>query len=165
MDRKRLIAAAALLVILAGISIFAASLLRSRWESKQGRVGHRIPLQGLSYCSSQQVRPCILSFNLNPQGGMLINVLVHGSTPDFYLRIRHATGEEMYYCEKAGLYSAYVLCTGKTMPIGQTMSFRLVSLEGDATLAEGSFPIIGMALATPDVYFTPTPVTIERLPR
>lgn len=165
MNRKRLIAGAALLVILMILCIFGSSLLLKEWKSNRGQVGHRIPLAGLGYCSSQQVRPCILSFNLNPGGGMLINVLVRGSTPDFYVKVKHDAGEEAYECRHAGLYSTRILCTGKTMPVGKTMSFRLVSIEEDATLAEGSFPIIGMALATPQVYFTPTPVLIDRLPR
>jgi hypothetical protein len=164
-DRKRLIAGAVLLVILTILCISGSSLLLNEWRGKRGQVGHRVPLAGLGYCSSQQVRPCILSFNLNPGGGMLINVLVRGSTPDFYVRVKHDGGEDMYACRHAGLYSTRVLCTGKTMPVGKTMSFRLVSIEEDTTLAEGSFPIIGMALATPQVYFTPTPVLIDRLPR
>lgn len=164
-DRKRLIAGAALFVLLMILCISGSSLLLNEWRGKRGQVGHRIPLAGLGYCSSQQVRPCILSFNLNPGGGMVINVLVRGSTPDFYVRVNHDAGEDTYECRHAGLYSTRVLCTGKTMPVGKTMSFRLVSIEEDTTLAEGSFPIIGMALATPQVYFTPTPILIDRLPR
>lgn len=94
---------------------------------------------------------------------MVINILVHGSSPDFYVKIKRETGEHVYECEKAKTYSINVYCTGDTMPAGETLSFLLISTKENATLAEGSFPIIGLALATPEVYRTPTP--FHREPR
>jgi hypothetical protein len=155
----------ALFVVLIVLCISAANIARNEWKSRQGQIGHREPLPGLGYCSSKQIRPCILSINLRPKGGMLINVLVYGSSPDFYLKIRHEQREYTYECEKDKSYSINVHCTGDTMPVGEPLSFRLTSKAANTTLAEGSFPIIGLALATPDIAMTPTPIPLDRPPR
>jgi hypothetical protein len=96
---------------------------------------------------------------------MLINVLVHGSSPDFYIKIRRKSSEHIYECKKEKSYSINVYCAGEILPVGETMSFLLLSAEENTTLVEGNFPIIGLALATPDIAITPTPVTIDRPPR
>lgn len=96
---------------------------------------------------------------------MLIDVLVHAASPDFYLKIKDEQREYIYECEKAKSYSINVHCTGNTMPVGKILSFSLISKEENITLAEGSFPIIGLALATPDIAMTPTPITIDHPPR
>jgi hypothetical protein len=164
-DRKRLSAGIALLAILIVLCIFGSNIVRNEWKSRQGQIGQREPLPGLGYCSSKQVRPCILSIDLSPGGDMLIDILVHGSSPDFYLKIEREGSEHMYECKKAESYSINVHCTGDILPAGETMSFLLISSAENSTLAEGSFPIIGLALATPDIAITPTPITIDRPPR
>jgi hypothetical protein len=145
--------------------LVGSNIVRNEWESRQGQVGHREPLPGLGYCSSRQLRPCILSINLNPDGGMLITILVHGSSPDFYVKIKRETSEHIYACTREKSYSIHMYCTGDIMPVGEAVSFLLLSTQDDTTLAEGSFPIIGLALATPDIAMTPTPITIDRPPR
>jgi hypothetical protein len=136
----------------------------NKWEARKGRIESREPLPAFGYCSSMPVRPCVISFNLRADGGMIINLLTR-SSQDFYIRTRHETDEYIYECKSAGWNSAYVSCTGKALPVGGTYSFLVVSKEENITLAEGSLPIIGMALATPDVYFTPTPILFNHLPR
>ena len=96
---------------------------------------------------------------------MVINILVRGSSPDFYVKIKREAGEHIYECEKAKSYSVNVYCRGDTMPVGETLSFLLIATEENKTLAEGSFPIIGLALATPEIAMTPTLITIDRPPR
>lgn len=135
-------------------------MIWNEWKGKQGNVEHREPLPGFGYCSSSQVRPCVLSFNLNLDGTMLINILAKGYSEDFYVKIKQDGDEHVYTCKKAEEYSTSVSCTGEAMPIGQTLSFLIVAPEGDTTLAEGSFPIIGMALATPEIRMTPTPISV-----
>ena len=154
-----------LVLILSIVCVSGASLLRKEWQSRQGRLGQREPLPGLAYCSSRQSRPCVLSFNHLPQGGMVINILAHGYSPDFFVKIEREGQEYIYECKKARRYSTTVTCTGQTLPVGEDLLFRLISIQDNLTLATGRFPIIGVALATPDVYFTPTPVTVDRQPR
>lgn len=95
---------------------------------------------------------------------MVINILTDRSSPDFYIKIRSEAGEQMYECKRAREYSTHVTCMGESMPVGETLSFLILSKEENTTLAEGSFPIIGMALATPEISISPTPFT-HREPR
>jgi hypothetical protein len=162
--RKQLIAGIVLFVVLMILCVSGSSIALNEWKNRRGHVGHREPLPGLGYCSSKQIRPCILSFNLNPNGGMLINILVRGFSEDFYVKTKHKGSEYIYECKKNSQYSTHVSCTGKTMPIGEMFSFLIVSTEENVTLAEGSFSIVGLALATPEIAITPTPL-INHSPR
>ncbi|HMB22123.1 MAG TPA: hypothetical protein VKP08_04800, partial [Anaerolineales bacterium] len=115
------------------------------------------------YCSSLRTKPCILSFNLNKDGDMLINVLTD-SLQDFYIKISDEESEHNYECQRVREYSTHVTCTGETLPVGKTLNFLVVSKKDEAPFAQGDFPIIGMALATPQIRITPTPFT-NREPR
>ena len=82
---------------------------------------------------------------------MLVNVLTPGlSFPDFYLKIIHSKGENIYECEKVERFSTSVYCIGEAMRLGEVLQFMIISVDEEATLAEGSFAIIGLALATPE---------------
>jgi hypothetical protein len=164
-DRKRLIAGGGLLVFLMILFVSGASFL-NEWRSKPGEVANRAPLPGLGYCSAQQSRPCILSFQLHPGGGMVMNILARGYSQEFYVKVRQAQQEYIYECKKTERYSIQVTCTGETLPVGEALSFRIISSAENTTLAEGSFPVIGLALATPEVYLTPTYVpAFDRPPK
>lgn len=165
MDRKRLSAGIALLVVLIVLCIFTLNIVRNEWESRQGQVGRHGLLPGFGYCNTQRVRPCILSFKSNPNGSMVINVLVKPRFRNFYIKIRDEKNEYVYTCKKPERKSTEAFCTGKAIPVGKTLSFLFILKEGDTTLAEGSFPVIGMALATPYIAITPTPIPIDRPPR
>jgi hypothetical protein len=156
-NRKQSIAAAILFVIL--LCLAGSVLAWKQWQGEPGQVGQREPLPGFGYCSSRQTRPCILAFNLDAKGSMLINVLVEASSPDFYMKVRYPEGEQTYECKRARKYSIHVTCTGELMPVGKTLSFLMLSKETNLILSEGSFPIIGVALATPEISMTPTPFT------
>lgn len=164
MNRKRLIAGLAMLIVLMLLCGFGSRIALNIWKGRQGQIGQREPLPSLGYCSSQQIRPCILSFNLTPDGDMLINILVRGTAKSFYVKIIHKGSEYIYECKKASQYSTHVSCTGQPMPIGETFSFLIVSKEEDIILVEGSFSIVGLALATPEIAITPTPFD-HRSPR
>ncbi|MGB8984380.1 MAG: hypothetical protein WCC12_21110 [Anaerolineales bacterium] len=167
MNRNRWIAAiVALLVVLMLICISSSILAVRQWQGRQGRVDQRVPLPGISYCSSRQIKPCVLSFNLNPEGNMVINLLVNGSLQNFHAQIRHEDEERLYECKKPGRYSNSATCTGEAVAVGQTVELLLVSTDDNSTLAAGRFAIIGLALATPEVYLTPTPVSVfDRSPK
>lgn len=120
------------------------------WQSRGPGMGEREPIPALAYCSSNDARPCIASFSLDPDGKMLVNVLTPGlSFPAFYLKIIHSEGENVYECEKLERFSTSAYCIGEAMRLGQVLQFMLISVDGEVTLAEGSFAIIGLALATP----------------
>ena len=160
-----MLAGVVILVILTIVMIAGSIILLREWNSRQAQVGHREPLPGLSYCSASQIRPCILSFNLDANRNMVINILTDGSFfSDFYMKVRHEEGEYIYKCQRARQFSINVSCTGETMPVGEPLQFLVVSTGEDIPLAQGSFPIIGLALATPEFAMTPTPIPFFNRP-
>ena len=158
MDRNRLIAGAALAVVL--IVVFVYGLFERRTE--QPRANQRAPLSELGYCSSEDVRPCIVSFSLDSDGNMLVNILTpETSFPAFYLKIIHEAGENIYECQKVKKFPENVYCIGEEMRVGEILQFLILSTREDSLLAEGNFAIIGLALPTPEddltAVITPTP--------
>ncbi len=157
MNRKRLIlgiSISALFIILT-ISGFAWF---KEWQSRQVRVDQRFPLQRLSYCDSEQVMPCIVSFSLGPNGDMIVSFLTTGAFyPDFYLKIKQEEDQHIYSCQKVSKFATSVYCTGAALPLGEIFQFSIFSLKEDVLLAEGNFSIIGLAIGTPEIaLFTPT---------
>jgi hypothetical protein len=149
-NRKQWIAGAvllAVLMILAAGSIIALNELKD----KPGSIGHREPLPGFGYCSSKQIRPCVLAANSKPNGTTVISVLVEPRLRNFYIKIGDEEKEYVYTCEKGERKSIYAFCTGKTMPVGKALSFLVISNKGDTVVASGNFPIVGLALATPEI--------------
>lgn len=156
MTRNRLILGLAVAVSL--ILIFVALALFRQGKSRQARVEERVPLQRLGYCDPSPVSPCVLSFSQDADGNMLVNFLTEGAFyPDFYLTIKTGENEHIYVCDKVNRFATSVYCTGKALPIGETYQFFIFSLKEEILLAQGNFPIIGMALVTPMVISPPTP--------
>ena len=160
MTHKRLllgvsIVAALILMTIAGLILFRI------WEGRQSRVDQRFPLQELKYCGSTPVTPCIVSFSQDADGNMLVSLLTNGAFyPDFYLKITTEETEHIYVCEKTNTFATSVYCTGKLLPVGEVLHFYVISLNGDIVLAQGNFPILGIALAGPDVFAPTSTVTV-----
>ena len=142
---------AVLILIISGLVLFKG------WQSKQAHVDQRFLLQRLSYCSSDQVTPCIESFSQDSNGKMLVNFLTTGAFyPDFYLKINRDGNDHIYTCQKANKFATSVYCIGATLPIGEVFQFSIFSLKEDVLLAEGNFAIIGIALGMPEIFSSPT---------
>ncbi len=156
MDQIRLIMGLVILAMFMILAISGSIILLREWNSRQTHIGGRKPLLSLDYCSSMQVKPCILSFNLDPNGNMVINLLTKSSSPDFYLKIKHNAIESIYECQKVKGSSPHVSCVGEAVALGDVLQFLMISTNEDIPFAEGRFPIIGLALATPEIYSTPT---------
>ena len=140
-----------LILIISGFLVFKGR------QSEQAHIDRRVPLQRLSYCSSDQVTPCIVSFSLDSNGNMIVSFLTAGAFyPDFYLKIKQDEETHIYNCQKVNKFATSVYCTGAALPLGEVFQFLIFSLNEDVLLAEGDFPIIGMALGTPIVFPSPT---------
>jgi hypothetical protein len=132
-------------------------VLFNEWQSGRASVDRRFPLQRLSYCSSDQVTPCIVSFSLDSNGNMLVSFLTTGAFyPDFYLKIKQDENEHIYNCQKVNKFSTNVYCTGAVLPLGEVFQFSIFSLKEEVLLAEGNLSIIGLALGTPVILAPPT---------
>jgi hypothetical protein len=159
-NRKQLILGISISVLL--ILIVSGFLVLKGWQSEQAHIDRRVPLQRLSYCSSDQVTPCVVSFSLDSNGKMIVSFLTTGAFyPDFYLKIKQGEETHIYNCQKVNKFATSVYCTGAALPLGEVFQFSIFSLNEDVLLAEGDFPIIGLALGTPIVFPTPTVGTLS----
>ena len=165
MTRNRLLLGIVFVAVLVILALVGLAQLRDS-NSKQARVDRRFPLQKLGYCSSGPVKPCVVSFSQDSDGKMLVSFLTEGAFyPDFYLTIRTDENDHIYVCEKIDRFATSVYCTGKALPVGAAYQFLIFSINEEVLLAQGSFPIIGLALAMPDIYSSPTPsVTLAGFP-
>lgn len=171
-NHKQLILGSAIAVLL--ISLFASGwIFFKNRQNEQAHLGSRFPLQGLSYCSSNHVTPCIVSFSLDSGGDMIVSFLTTGAFyPDFYLKITQEGENHIYNCQKVTTFATSVYCTGAALPIGQVFQFSIFSINEDVLLAEGNFAIIGLALGTPEIasspvagtLLTPSPSEVSTLP-
>jgi hypothetical protein len=165
-NRNQLIVGLFTLAVFLTLAIFGSIILLRQWNSGQIETGQREPLPRFRYCSSSQLRPCVLSFSLDAAGKMVINLLTDRRATNIYLKVKQDERETTYECQKVEGFSTNLACTGEKMPVGEALSFMVVSTEEDVTLAEGTFPIIGLAIATPDIFVTPTFVpAFERPPK
>ena len=156
LNQNRLTAGIGLLVLLILIAIGMLLLSRER-ASRQTQVNWREPVPALGYCDSEQNTPCIVSFSLDSNGEMLVNILTEGSSfPAFYLKIRHSDGESIYPCQPVAGFSTSVYCTGKALAMGEELHFFIHAIDDNRLLAQGNFSIIGMALSTVQVFVSPT---------
>lgn len=156
MNQNRLIAGGALgfllMLIIAGVVLLSREL-----RTRQTQVNQREPLQGLGYCDSRQVTPCIVSFSRDSGGKMLVNILTDGTSfPDFYLKIKHSQGESIYPCTEVKRFSTSVYCAGKILPLGEELQFFILAIDDNRLLAQGNFSIIGMAFSTLEIFVSPT---------
>jgi hypothetical protein len=155
-NRNRLIVGLFILAVFLTLVISGSIILRRQWNSRQAQTGQREPLPGLSYCSMNQLRPCVLSFSVDATGKMIVNLLADRRATNIYLKVKQNERETRYECQKVEGFSTNLSCTGEKLPVGEAFSFLVVSTEEDVELAEGTFPIIGLAIATPDIFVTPT---------
>jgi len=158
--RNRLILAGAglfvvLFIILLGIGIWHRA-------NPPLTANQKTLISKLGYCSSDNRNPCVVSFTQDGTGNMLVNLLVpSASFPNFYLVISRENAEIKYECEKIKGFPNSVSCKGPEMFPGEILQFTLISTRNNTVLAEGSFAIIGLLLATPDVETTEMAETIE----
>ena len=153
MDRNRLAIGAIVVVVL--IVVLGYGLVQGQRNEPQA--SQRSPLTELAYCSSEDVRPCIVSFSLDSAGNMLINVLTPRTDfPAFYLKIIYEAAENVFECQKVERFPANRYCTGPEIRVGEILQFLLISKSDEILLAEGNFAIIGLALPTPEEQLTLT---------
>ena len=163
MNRNRLLAGIVILAILGITSVIGLVSLLNKWKTGQSQVGYKSPAMELTYCNSQNTTPCIVSFGIDSNGNMLVNLLVPASNfPDFYLKIIRNAGEHKYECQMVENLPTSFYCIGEKLPPGGTLQFMLVSSRDDSLLANGNLPLIGLAFPTL-VMVLPTPSSTETL--
>ena len=157
MNQQRVLAGTFIVVTFMILILTGSILQRREWKNSQVKIGERELLPALDYCARDGIRPCVVSFSRDATGKMAIHIQTESAfSPAFYLKIRREQIENLYRCQKAGGLSTSFTCSGEAMPVGETLQFLMLSTRDDTVLAEGKFPIIGLALATPEPATTPT---------
>src|SRR5688500_12602457 len=139
MTRNRWLTASVIVAVIIALLIYGLLW----WQSRASGVGEREPIPALAYCNSNDARPCIASFSLDPDGKMLVNVVTPGlSFPAFYLQIIHSEGENVYECEKLERFSTSFYCLGEAMRLGEVLQF----LDRKSTRLNSSHLVISYAV-------------------
>jgi hypothetical protein len=155
-NRKRLIAGISILGVLVILLIAGVGFLLARLRT-QPRAQQRELITKLGYCNSQNVKPCIVSFSVDADGKMLVNLVIPSKTyPDFYLTISTGTTENRYNCQPVEDFPTNIYCIGAEMYPGTALQFTIHTIKDDAVLAEGQFAIIGLQLPNPQEAATAT---------
>ena len=161
MNQKRLIVGFTVFIVLAilGMAVFGIRL----WRKNHPPQAHQRQLvTSLSYCDSNEVKPCIVSFSVDADNNMLVSLLIPDTSyPNFYLTIGADNVVNNYKCQPVKNFPTNITCTGVQMYPGTALQFTLISLEDATVLAEGKFAIIGLMLPNPNVEATETPLATE----
>jgi hypothetical protein len=160
LSRNRLIIAGSILlgVVLIGIIALVGIF---RFLSNRKASNPRSHLVPLGYCNASDIKPCIVSFSVDADSQMLVNILIPAGYADFYLTIRSDSTENKYECEKLQDFPNNVTCTGPQMYPGPQLHFALISTLTGQTFAQGDFAIIGLMLPSPVAEATEPPAATE----
>jgi hypothetical protein len=160
-QQRWLIAGVATLILLFILVIYG--IYRSvQPHDRAAHIGHRYPATPLTYCSPQDARLCVVSFNQVEGGDMTVNLQVPRLFyPEFSMVINRFGVESAYRCIEADGISMGVICSGPSQVPGETLQFMVFSKKDGILLAEGKFQIIGIAISTPEDLLTPTQTPTE----
>ena len=161
MNRNRLIAGIAILAILGLMGVIGLGLLLNKWTAAQSQLSQRAPVLELTNCNPKDIPPCVVSFGIDSDGNMLVNLLIPDSfSPDFYLKIVRNTGEARYKCQMVENFPTNFYCVGEKLPPGGVLQFMLISSEDGALLAKGDISILGLAFPTLGIELTTLSPTV-----
>jgi len=132
------------------VSVFAGILFLFNNRSNDLKIpALNASVSNLAYCTDEQVKPCVVSFGLDADNNMLVNLLLPDlSFPNFYLKITRGEINISYECQRTAASPNNAYCIGENIPPGEVLQMMLISTKDDTLLAEGSLSIIGLAFPT-----------------
>jgi len=165
-NRKQWIIIGIIITVLLAMSYFLLQMNRS---DDGGETGEGISVD-LAYCTDEGVKPCVVSFGLDVDGNMLVNILLPDLTyPGFYLQIMRGEVSVSYSCRRITATPNNAFCIGEKLPPGESLYLRLISTRDNLLLAQGELSIIGLAfptleIAVPTDALTETPGAVTSTP-
>ena len=166
MNRKRMIIEGAALGLLFALVL----LLLARWYIGQtdqpAEVDQNTPVLDLGYCNDEQIKPCVVSFGLDVDGNMLVNILIPDLTfPGFYLEVTRGEISVSYKCRRITATPKNAYCIGEKLPPGEALQLKLISTRDSTLLAQGTLSIIGLAFPTLEIAIpTEIPTDVSATP-
>jgi hypothetical protein len=142
--------------VIAALLVVGLIFLSSNDLSDPAGTGQNASVSGLAYCAEEQVRPCVVSFSVDADENMLVNLLLptEQSFPSFYLKIARGGSAASYTCRWTDFATGSAYCTGPKQLPGETLTFQLISAGNETLLAQGDLSIIGLAFPTLGVAVT-----------
>ena len=141
--------------VIAVLLVLGLIFLSSTPSNNLPKTGENEPMSGLGYCSEEDIRPCVVSFSVDADENMLVNLLLPDlSFPTFYLKITSGSVETVYTCQRVGTAIDNAYCTGPKQLPGETLTLKLISTRDETLLAQGDLSIIGLAFPTLGVAVT-----------
>jgi len=111
----------------------------------------------LRYCKPEDTRLCVVSFGQIEGGDMLVNFQLPSVIyPPFTLVINRYGVESAYKCTRTKGFLGGMTCSGAPQTPGEILQFKVVAQKDGSLIAEGKFPIIGIAISTPEIISTTT---------
>jgi hypothetical protein len=161
-NRKQWIIAGIILVLFV---VGFLTLPRAGSGTPQEKVNNS-PAAELVYCADEQSRPCVVSFSVDSDENMLVNLLLPAdrSFPSFYLKIIRGSSATSYACRWTDLTAGSAYCTGPKQLPGETLTFQLISAGDETLLAQGDLSIIGLAFPTLGIAVVTPMDTLTMLP-
>ena len=146
MNRKQWIIAGIILVLL----VIGFLVLPGAGSGTPQRAVNDASAVELVYCADEQARPCVVSFSVDADDNMLVNLLLptDQSFPSFYLKITRGGLATSYTCRWTDLTAGSAYCTGPKQLPGEILTFQLISASDETLLAQGGLSIIGLAFPT-----------------
>ncbi|HSG42440.1 MAG TPA: hypothetical protein VLA72_04725 [Anaerolineales bacterium] len=150
MNRKQWIIIGITITVLLAVGLTLLWINRSNDNSE---IGENKPVFELVYCAENQVKPCVVSFGLDIDGNMLVNILLPDLTfPGFYLEIvRGGEVSVSYTCRRIPAKPNNAYCMGEKLPPGESLHLMIFSTRDDVLLAQGNLSIIGLAFPTLEI--------------
>jgi hypothetical protein len=155
-NRKQWMIAGVLLTV---VIVAAIMLLRNNEPDEPVVTGQETPVSLLAYCSEEGEKPCVVSFGLDADGNMLVNILLPELTfPNFRLEIMRGEATYEYDCRRVSTNLNNAYCIGAHLPPGESLHMMLLATRDDTLLSEGDLSIIGVVFPTLSVVSqTPEP--------
>jgi len=106
----------------------------------------------IGYCGAEPDELCVLSFGRDVDENMVVNIFSpNRKFPAFYLKIKRATGDGMYECEKDKEVRTNVFCYGDMANLQEKMEVSLIASEDDKLLAVGNFTLRALLISEPSI--------------
>ena len=142
-----------LILVIGGL----ARSIQERNSDPRPQIGHRSPAVKLAYCQPEDTRLCVVSFGQIEGGDMQVNFQLPSVIyPPFTLIINRYGVESTYECRRTKGFLRGMTCSGASQTPGEILQFKVFAVKDGSLIAEGKFPIIGIAISTPENISTGT---------
>lgn len=139
-------------IIVLVLVVVGSLILFDNRSSDEPMPSSNLPASNLAYCTDEQVKPCVVSFGIDVNNQLLVNLLLPDLTyPSILLKITSDERTTSYECQRIATAQNNAYCIGENIPPGAVVHMMLISTRNDTILAEGDLTILGLSFPTLEV--------------